>query len=484
MNLFGKQSGQRKQGLIGYVVDQGLGHANMFNKPQQRRAPIVHSESDDARVVLYDDNSMGGVAARANANAIYGSQNVGGNFARRPVIEVKGPDGTWMPVNQINPGGAIGEQIAALSVFRETGKLAGLEDLQGAITSSNLPGGQLQANASSAIQLAKGALFGQAEENAGATVTSSDFKPTRAAASSGVGAQAAARGSSSGPGPMLGQNRTNANSATSPATQLTGNMGDYARAISVIESGSAQGNYRAMGKVMESGSYKGDRAYGRYQVMGRNIPSWTREAIGREMTPAEFLADDRAQDAVFAHKFQKSIDRYGSPQDAASVWFTGRPASDANAQNASDGNINGAEYVRRFNKNLGGSPAATATADPTRFGAGPGAHLIGPGQNAVSEGLQPYSDTAGAFTAQDVQRMIQDSLAGAAGPGAAPIFGGTGPTPSLQPVETLTGGSPTMVERDGSGASLIDRAYPSLYDPRPANDMNNVFRPTRFLELN
>ena len=50
----------------------------------------------------------------------------------------------------------------------------------------------------------------------------------------------------------------------------TGNGGDYASAISSIESG---GNYQEKGPVTSSG----DRAYGKYQIMGQNIPGWTAE---------------------------------------------------------------------------------------------------------------------------------------------------------------------------------------------------------------
>lgn len=133
-----------------------------------------------------------------------------------------------------------------------------------------------------------------------------------------------------------------------PQAPQTGAMGDYAAAISKTESG---GNYQALGPVMQSGSYAGDRAYGKYQVMGKNIPQWTREVLGREMTPQEFLADQNAQDAVFNAKFGASVEKYGNPQDAASVWFSGRPM--AQAGNASDGYNTVPQYVEKFNKNLG-----------------------------------------------------------------------------------------------------------------------------------
>src|SRR5690348_11620676 len=66
-------------------------------------------------------------------------------------------------------------------------------------------------------------------------------------------------------------------------------MQSYAHAISANESG---GNYGALGPVTRTG----DRAYGKYQVMGANIPQWTAEVLGHAMTPQQFLASPQAQD--------------------------------------------------------------------------------------------------------------------------------------------------------------------------------------------
>jgi hypothetical protein len=107
-----------------------------------------------------------------------------------------------------------------------------------------------------------------------------------------------------------------------------------------IESG---GRYNAVGPVTNSG----DRAFGKYQVMGANIPSWTKEALGRSMTPAEFLASPEAQERVFETYFGKSVAKYGNPADAASVWFSGRPL--AKAGNASDVlGMTVPQYVQKF----------------------------------------------------------------------------------------------------------------------------------------
>lgn len=118
-----------------------------------------------------------------------------------------------------------------------------------------------------------------------------------------------------------------AGAARAPAMPEGFDMGRAKQAIAGIESG---GKYDALGPITRGG----DRAYGKYQVMGSNIPAWTKEALGRSMTPDEFLNSPEAQEKVFETQFGKSVAKYGNPADAASVWFSGRPLSKAG--NASD----------------------------------------------------------------------------------------------------------------------------------------------------
>lgn len=98
--------------------------------------------------------------------------------------------------------------------------------------------------------------------------------------------------------------------------------------VKAVES---SGRYNALGPVTRTG----DRAHGAYQVMGANIPQWTRETLGHSMTPQQFLQDQDAQDAVARAKFGSYLQKYGNPQDAISTWFSGKPMSQAG--NASDG---------------------------------------------------------------------------------------------------------------------------------------------------
>jgi hypothetical protein len=130
---------------------------------------------------------------------------------------------------------------------------------------------------------------------------------------------------------------------SSPSSLSSSSSGDYGSAISNIESG---GRYDLLGPVTRTG----DRAYGKYQIMGSNIPEWTRAALGREMSPQEFLADQKAQDAVFAQRFGQYVEKYG-PGGAARAWFAGEGGM--NNPNATDQlGTSVADYERRFNAGL------------------------------------------------------------------------------------------------------------------------------------
>lgn len=79
------------------------------------------------------------------------------------------------------------------------------------------------------------------------------------------------------------------------------------------------GNYRAVGPWVN-----GDRAYGRYQVMGANIGKWTRDYYGRRLTAQEYLSNKAAQDAVVRGVLGSYYRRYGA-RGAAAMWYSGQP---------------------------------------------------------------------------------------------------------------------------------------------------------------
>lgn len=131
-------------------------------------------------------------------------------------------------------------------------------------------------------------------------------------------------------------------------TGKSGNIDDIMDRIASVESAGTIDPYKALGPVVENGMYAGERALGKYQVMPGNIPSWSKEALGYEITPEQFLESPELQEKITRHQMKKNLVKYGNADDVASVWFTGRPVE--KAQGAKD--VTGTdvtEYLRRFN---------------------------------------------------------------------------------------------------------------------------------------
>lgn len=128
---------------------------------------------------------------------------------------------------------------------------------------------------------------------------------------------------------------------------INANVKNALDALAAVES-RGSGDYAAKGPVVQKGMYKGQRALGRYQVMEGNIPSWSKAALGHTITVDEFMAEPKYQDAIAGHQMQNSKDKYGTWEDAASVWFTGRPIS--KSKNASDGYLSAPAYLEKFRK--------------------------------------------------------------------------------------------------------------------------------------
>jgi hypothetical protein len=131
--------------------------------------------------------------------------------------------------------------------------------------------------------------------------------------------------------------------------------GDAAAAIAAIESG---GKYDKLGPVTKTG----DRAYGKYQVMGANVPQWTRAHLGQEMTPDQFLASPEAQDAVFKGQFGQYAGKYG-PEGAAKAWFAGeRGMNNPNARDQLGTSVQA--YADKFSRGYGAAPRVDPNASP------------------------------------------------------------------------------------------------------------------------
>lgn len=102
--------------------------------------------------------------------------------------------------------------------------------------------------------------------------------------------------------------------AIARADQLSG----LVEAIAGIETKGQKDPYTSVGAKTASG----DRAYGFSQVMGANIPSWTAEYYGKELSPKGYLGTPEAQRAVTQGRLGDLMDKYG-PIGAAEAWYAG-----------------------------------------------------------------------------------------------------------------------------------------------------------------
>jgi hypothetical protein len=164
------------------------------------------------------------------------------------------------------------------------------------------------------------------------------------------------------------------------------------RSIAGIESGGARNPYSLMGAQTRTG----DRAIGKYQVMGANVPEWTKAALGTAMTPEQFKNDSAAQEAVFRHRFGQYVDKYGE-EGAARAWFGGEKGMKNLSGTDVHGRLTvgtyGQDYMRRLG--LAGQPPGSrdriAAAAPPVNGSGatspPPTALTDPNASATSPAL-------------------------------------------------------------------------------------------------
>lgn len=141
------------------------------------------------------------------------------------------------------------------------------------------------------------------------------------------------------------QPRTMSADATVPIGTTGAPTPNFGNAIASIESG---GKYDALGPVTKTG----DRAYGKYQVMGNNIGPWTQQHLGRQLTPEQFLADPQAQDAVFNAQFGQYASKYG-PTGAAKAWFAGEKGMN-NPEARDQLGTSVSSYAQKFDNAMGG----------------------------------------------------------------------------------------------------------------------------------
>lgn len=81
--------------------------------------------------------------------------------------------------------------------------------------------------------------------------------------------------------------------------------------------------------------------------MGSNIPSWSKEALGRSLTIAEFMADPEKQELIAQYKIHQLLQKY-SEKDVIAIWFTGKTL----AGNEAKRDINGTTAINYVNEVL------------------------------------------------------------------------------------------------------------------------------------
>jgi hypothetical protein len=239
-----------------------------------------------------------------------------------------------------------------------------------------------------------------------------------------------------------------ASSGGNPVDTLLSNISNR------LESG---GDYGAVGPKTSSG----DQAYGKYQVMGANIPSWTSEVLGKSMTPQEFLSDPASQEAVAHTKMSQYLSQTGNPQDAASMWFTGKPlAQGANAQDVNG--MSGAKYAAVATAGMGGGANGPLTIDPNtgrdNYGGIRGIR--------VENGVPVHSDTGAPVTDAETQASLRQ-------PTQQPFdtVQAYAPTPRAaaphSPTPLSPAGGPWVLGRDGSRITTdrSGKAVPGLSTP-------------------
>lgn len=213
----------------------------------------------------------------------------------------------------------------------------------------------------------------------------------------------------------------------------------FADAISGIESG---GRYGLLGPVTKTG----DRAYGKYQVMGSNIPQWTAKYYGQPLTPQEFLANPSAQDAVFQGKFVgEYVPKYG-PVGASKAWFAGEKGmNNPNAKDMLGTTV--ADYGNKFAANMGPNYSAPLTPGtqapplpaPINIGSAP--------MPAAPQGQQPQQSNplmalAASPQQQTQQPMPMQQTQFAQNPIEAMAF--SMPKPNMQGLQQLLAKNPTL----------------------------------------
>ena len=127
--------------------------------------------------------------------------------------------------------------------------------------------------------------------------------------------------------------------ASGAAAQANDEMDRYAAAIRKIESTDRYGI------SVDAGN--GRRALGAYQILESNLPSWSKAAVGRQVSASEFLANPKLQDKIFRHRFAQYVSKYGA-DGAAKAWLGGEGAAKGRARKPDRFGSTPESYANKF----------------------------------------------------------------------------------------------------------------------------------------
>jgi hypothetical protein len=131
--------------------------------------------------------------------------------------------------------------------------------------------------------------------------------------------------------------------ASAKVSTNDGMIEKYAASIRHIESTNRYG--------VTANAGNGRTALGAYQVLNTNLPKWSREAVGREVSQSEFLRSKELQDRIFRHRFSKYVAQYGA-DGAAKAWLGGPGAAKGKSRGADRFGSTPDSYAAKFRHHL------------------------------------------------------------------------------------------------------------------------------------
>ncbi|WP_197901952.1 hypothetical protein [Rhizobium favelukesii] len=185
--------------------------------------------------------------------------------------------------------------------------------------------------------------------------------------------------------------------------------------------------------------------------MEANIGPWSKEALGREVTPDEFLANPQLQDAIFDKKFGGYVQQYG-PQGAAQAWFAG-PGGVGKLDRKDSLGTSVAAYGDKFNRAVGGDQVASL--DPS----------VGmPQQPAQKPYVDPQVTTAYAQPAPVANTPAAQAIQQQAPALAPPTTVATPPSPPQQSMQPQAP-QPVQVAQNSPFGGVDPRLLQAIQNP-------------------